>query len=85
MISVDAAVILAAATGDANGRAGEPAAGAEDFFPQGASRLTDAEDEKVIALMNARRADDGKPPLTDEQEEQIRENRRSRGIRRYGA
>lgn len=82
MISVDAAVILAAATGDAKPANQRPA---PRTFPQGASRLTDAEDEKVIALMNARRADDGKPPLTDEQEEQIRENRRSRGIRRHGA
>ena len=36
-----------------------------------------AEDSKVIATMNARRAQQGKPPLTAAQEEQVRENRGS--------
>ncbi len=84
VISVDAALIVAAGTGDANARADERAADATDSY-QGANRLTDAEDEKVITLMNARRADEGKPPLTAEQEEQIRENRRSSRTRLYRA
>jgi hypothetical protein len=35
-----------------------------------------AEDAKVIATMNARRAEQGKPPLTPAQEASVRENRR---------
>jgi hypothetical protein len=42
------------------------------------TRLADAEDDKLIALMNARRATDGKPPLTADQEEMVRENRRTK-------
>jgi hypothetical protein len=36
-----------------------------------------AEDSKVIATMNARRAQRGKPPLTAAREKRVRENRRS--------
>ena len=60
--SRDAAVIVAAG---AKGHAG----------PQRTAR-DDAEDDRIIALMNARRATDGKPPLTAKQEKEVRANRR---------
>jgi hypothetical protein len=36
------------------------------------------EDDATIALMNARRAEQGKPALTEQQEEVVRQNRRER-------
>jgi hypothetical protein len=45
-----------------------------------AAQLAEAEDDKVIAMMNSRRQADGKPPLTPGQEASVRENRqRDRG------
>ncbi len=41
------------------------------------AQLAEAEDDRVIGNMNARRAGQGKPPLTAEQEVSVRENRRS--------
>lgn len=61
--SPDAAVIVAEGVG-----------GHQEFVQTDAAV---AEDSKVIATMNARRAQHGKPPLTPEQEDQVRENRRS--------
>jgi hypothetical protein len=46
----------------------------QGFMQTGAA---EAEDSKVIATMNARRTQQGKPPLTAEQEARVRENRRS--------
>ena len=43
-----------------------------------AERLLESEDDQMIALMNARRADQGKPPLTEQQEASVRDTRRSR-------
>jgi hypothetical protein len=40
------------------------------------AQLAEAEDDNVIATMNARRQADGKPALTMEQEASVRENRR---------
>jgi hypothetical protein len=37
----------------------------------------EAEDARIIAVMNTRRATQGKPPLTPEQEQQVRANRRA--------
>ena len=41
-----------------------------------AQRLAEEEDDKVIALMNARRLEQGKPPLSERQETSVRQNRR---------
>ena len=40
-------------------------------------RLAAAEDDRVIANMNAGRAAQGRPPLSEEQERSVRENRRA--------
>jgi hypothetical protein len=40
----------------------------------------DAEDDRVIAVMKEKRAKEGMPPLTAEQEAKVRANRRGRGI-----
>jgi hypothetical protein len=45
---------------------------------QEADRLAEAGDDRVIALMNAQRAEEGKGPLSEQQEASIRENRRRR-------
>lgn len=68
--STDAAVIVAEGTGRA--RSGGAAASA---FVQTAA--ADAEDARIIAVMNTRRAEQGKAPLSLEQEAQVRENRRA--------
>ena len=62
--SPDAALIVAEGSGGGDQSFGQTDAAA-------------AEDSKVIATMNARRAQQGKPPLTADQEERVRENRRS--------
>jgi hypothetical protein len=62
--SPDAAIIVAEGVGGGDQAFGQTDAAA-------------AEDSKVIATMNARRAQQGKPPLTAAQEERVRENRRS--------
>jgi hypothetical protein len=41
-------------------------------------RLTQKEDDRLIAVMNARLARQGKPPLTTKQEASVREDRRKR-------
>ena len=41
------------------------------------AKAAGAEDARIITVMNARRAEQGKPPLSPEQEEQVRQNRRS--------
>ena len=41
-------------------------------------RLAEAEDDAVIDLMNARRVEQGKRPLSEQQESSVRESRRSR-------
>jgi hypothetical protein len=61
--SPDAAIIVA-----------EGVRGSEQAFVQ--TDAAAAEDAKVIATMNARRAQQGKPPLTAAQEASVRENRR---------
>jgi hypothetical protein len=43
-----------------------------------AERLAREEDDRVIANMNERRAQQGKPTLTEQQEATVRENRRTR-------
>jgi hypothetical protein len=43
-----------------------------------AERQAAAEDDRIIGLMNARLAKDGRPPLTDKQEAAVREGRRER-------
>ncbi|MBV9838189.1 MAG: hypothetical protein JO156_08720 [Solirubrobacterales bacterium] len=43
-----------------------------------AHRLAEEEDSRTIALMNAKRADEGKPPLTQEQTAVVLEGRRER-------
>jgi hypothetical protein len=43
-----------------------------------AERLAEDEHDRVIALMNAQRSHHGKPPLTEQQEAAVREQRRSR-------
>jgi hypothetical protein len=43
-----------------------------------AERLARQEDDRVIALMNTRRAEEGKEPLSEQQEASIRERRRTR-------
>ena len=63
--STDAAIIVAAGTKGLQG----PERNARD----------EAEDERVIAVMNEKRAGEGRPPLTPEQEAKVRANRRSRG------
>lgn len=63
MRSPDAAIIAA-----------EGVRGSEQKFAQ--TDAAAAEDAKVITTMNARRTLQGKPPLTDAQEERVRENRR---------
>jgi hypothetical protein len=45
---------------------------------QEAMLLADEEDARVIALMNAQRVEDGKEPLSEQQEMSVRENRRRR-------
>lgn len=62
--SPDAAIIVA-----------EGVHGGDQAFVQ--TDAAAAEDSKVIAMMNARRAQEGKPPLTAAQEAQVRANRRS--------
>jgi hypothetical protein len=66
--SPDAALIVAEGSG---GR--EPSGVATSTF----AKTADAEDSRIIAVMNARRAQQGKPELTPEQEERVKENRRS--------
>jgi hypothetical protein len=68
--SPDAATIVAEGTG----RTGPGGAGAAAFANTGAA---DAEDARIIAVMNARRAEKGKPPLTPEQQAQVIENRQA--------
>ena len=68
--SPDAALIVAEGTG----RAGSGGAATSAFVQTGAA---DAEDARIIAVMYARRAEQGKPPLTSEQAAQVRENRRA--------
>jgi hypothetical protein len=41
-------------------------------------RLAEAEDDRVIAVMNAHRAEKDEQPLTEQQEVSVRENRRRR-------
>ena len=43
-----------------------------------ADRLAEEEDDNVVALLNARRAEQGKPPLSEQQEASVRESRRKR-------
>jgi hypothetical protein len=43
-----------------------------------AERLAAQEDDRVIGLVNARLAEDGKPPLTPKQEASMRQSRRER-------
>jgi hypothetical protein len=43
----------------------------------------EAEDDKIVALMNSRRTNEGKPLLTAAQEQQVRENRRSQRTPRH--
>jgi hypothetical protein len=68
--SVDAALIIAAGTGRQTG-IGERTTHATD------GSLAEAEDDKIIALMNARRAAIAKPPLSADQEKSVRESRRA--------
>jgi hypothetical protein len=42
------------------------------------AREDEAEDDRMIALLNQRRSDEGKPPLTSQQEESVRAGRRDR-------
>jgi hypothetical protein len=46
-----------------------------------AERLAVEEDDQVIETMNFRRAEQGKSPLSPEQEERVRESRRERRLR----
>ncbi len=43
-----------------------------------ARQQAEEEDDATIALMNARRGEQGKPPLSEQQEEAVRQNRRER-------
>ena len=43
-----------------------------------AQRLTDEKDEAIIVLMNAKRVEEGKEPLSEQQEASVREQRRRR-------
>ena len=43
-----------------------------------AQRVAEKADDEVIAAMNVRRVADGKAPLTEQQEDAVRENRRNR-------
>lgn len=45
---------------------------------QEAERLAEEEDDGVIASMNAKRVEEGKEPLSEQQEASVRERRRSR-------
>ena len=45
-----------------------------------AERLAIAEDDRIVARMNLRLVEEGKPPLTDEQEKSVRESRRQRRL-----
>jgi hypothetical protein len=45
-------------------------------------RLAEAKDDAVIDLMNARRVEQGKRPLSEQQESSVRESRRSRRAHR---
>ena len=45
---------------------------------QEAERLAERKDDETIALMNARNAEAGKPPLSERQEAMVRENLRKR-------
>jgi hypothetical protein len=45
---------------------------------QAAERVAEVRDNEVIALMNAKRVEEGKPPLSEQQEASVRESRRSR-------
>ena len=45
---------------------------------QEAERLAQEEDDRVIALINAERVEQGKEPLSEQQEASVRENRRRR-------
>jgi hypothetical protein len=45
---------------------------------QEAERLAEGKDDETIALMNARNAEAGKPPLSERQEAMVRENLRKR-------
>jgi hypothetical protein len=47
-----------------------------------AQRLTDEKDEAIIALMNAKRVEEGKEPLSEQQEASVREQRRRRREKR---
>ena len=47
-----------------------------------AEREADVRDDEVIALMNAKRVDEGKQPLSRAQETSVRESRRSRRAQR---
>ena len=69
--SPDAAVIVAAGTGNT----GSGSEMQRLLAPtQLAAEAADAEDAKIIALMNARRAEQGKPPLSLVQEAQVWES-----------
>jgi hypothetical protein len=70
--STDAATIVAAGTSGSSSHAAQALTATE-----WETKTTDAEDARIILLMNARRAEQGKAPLTPEQEEQVRANRRS--------
>jgi hypothetical protein len=45
---------------------------------QEAERLAEAKDDEVIALMNAKLVEDGREPLSEQQEASVRERRRNR-------
>ena len=45
-----------------------------------ARRAAEEEDERILAVLKAKRASDGKPPLTEKQESDIRERQRNRRI-----
>jgi hypothetical protein len=49
---------------------------------QKAERVAEEEDDAVIALMNAKRVEEGKESLSEQQEESVRERRRSRRAER---
>jgi len=68
--SPDAALIVA----EGARRAGSDGPATSAFVQTGAA---DAEDARIIAVMNACRAEQGRPPLTPEQETQVRKNRRA--------
>lgn len=72
--SQDAALIVTKGTGGADSGIEAISALAA---PEQEDNTRDAEDARIIAVMNARRAEQGKPPLTPEQEEQVHKNRRA--------